>query len=250
MIEIRFTNQVRNGYLLSIDPQTNNTIVLNRYCVADWLGVTGLSLWQDTFWVAKGQEVFYCDRQTLAQTMFTRLAYPVTGIAVDETTVYVSCQKSGYIHLFDRVTGDRTGKFPQPGVGTQTLTIVDDALWVCDRAEQTVYCLDRTTGKIQFSALTPFSSPTGIGFTPGTDADEPTCYIVYADEEPYIRDDPNAKDPYQLTFRDRTFIHPLYIHHNVFDRHSQLRLRSPVIQHPTQTRKFLIRRFSHQSYSV
>jgi Transglutaminase-like superfamily len=202
------------GYLLSIDPQTNNTIVINPYCVADWLDVTSLSIWQDTIWIAKGQEVFCCNRQTLAQTSFTRLPYPVTGVAVCETTVYVSCQKSGYIHLFDRATSNPTGKFPQPGVGTETLTIVDDALWVCDRAEQTVYCLDRTTGKIQFSALTPFSSPTGIAFAPAENEDEQTCYIVYADEEPYIRDDPNSKDPYQLTFRDRTFIHPLYIHHN------------------------------------
>jgi Transglutaminase-like superfamily len=208
------------GYLLSIDPRTNNTIVLNPYCLADWLDVTGLSLWQETIWVAKGQEVFCCARQSLAQTSFTRLPYPVTDIAVSETTVYVSCQKSGYIHLFDRATGNSTGKFPQPGVGTETLTIVNDALWVCDRAEQTVYCLDRTTGKIQFSALTPFSSPTGIAFTPATDEDEQTCYIVYADEEPYIRDDPNSRDPYQLTFRDRTFIHPLYIHHNATEHYT------------------------------
>jgi Transglutaminase-like superfamily len=210
------------GYLLSIDPDTNNTIVLNPSCVADWLNVTGLSIWQDRIWITKGQEVCYCvgvaspqeNRQTLTQTSFTRLPYPVTGIAVCETTVYVSCQKSGYIHLFDRSTGDLTGKFPQPGVGTETIALVGENLWVCDRAEQTVYCLDRTTGKIQFSALTPFSSPTGIAFAPAADRDEPTCYIVYADEEPYIRDDPNSKDPYQLTFRDRTFIHPLYIHHN------------------------------------
>jgi Transglutaminase-like superfamily len=223
-----FSIDTVRGYLLSIDPQTNNTIVLNPYCVADWLDVTGLSIWQDTIWIAKGQEVCYCvgvaspleNRQTLSQTSFTRLPYPVTGIAVGETTVYVSCQKSGYIHLFDRATGNPICKFPQPGVGTETLTIVDDALWVCDRAEQTVYCLDRTTGKIQFSALTPFSSPTGIAFAPAKDEDEQTCYIVYADEEPYIRDDPNSKDPYQLTFRDRTFIHPLYIHHNAAEHYT------------------------------
>jgi transglutaminase-like putative cysteine protease len=199
------------GYLLSIDPRTNNTIVLNPDCVADWLDVTGLSLWQDTFWFGKGEEVGFSNRQTLTQTVFTRLLYPVTGVAVCESTVYVSCQKSGYIHSFDRTTGEQTGKFPQPGVGTETMTVVDQMLWVCDRAEQTVYCLDRTTGAIQFSALTPFSSPTGIAFDPVADRQEPTCYVVYADEEPYIRDDPNAKDPFQLTFRDRTFIHPLYI---------------------------------------
>jgi hypothetical protein len=127
------------GYLLSIDPRTNNTIILNPYCVADWIDVTGLALWEDTIWLAKGQEVVCCNRQTLTQTIFTRLFYPVNGVAVCESTVYISSQKSGYIHAFDRTTGEQTGKFSQPGVGTETLTIVDDALWVCDRAEQTAY---------------------------------------------------------------------------------------------------------------
>ncbi|PSB58222.1 transglutaminase domain-containing protein [Chamaesiphon polymorphus] len=202
------------GYLVRIDPHTNNTIILNPHHVAEWIGVCGFSVWEDTFWFAKGQEAIWCDRNTLTPTVFTRLPYPVTGVAVCDSLVYVSCQKSGYIHIFDRTTGESTGRIPQPGVGCETLTVHDNALWVCDRAEQTVYCLDRTTGDIKFSALTPFSSPTGIAFYHPADEAEPICYVVYADEEPYIRDDPNAKSPYQLTFRDRTFIHPLYFHHD------------------------------------
>jgi transglutaminase-like putative cysteine protease len=202
------------GYLIGIDPHTKNTIVLNPHCVADWMGVSGLNLWDDTFWFAKGQEVLCCDRQTLTPTIFTRLPYPVNGVAVWESIVYASCQKSGYIHVFERSTGEMIARLPQPGVGTETMTVVDEMLWICDRTEQTVYCLDRTTGEIQFSALTPFSSPTGIAFYLPTDGQKPVCYIAYADEEPYIRDDPNARFPYQLTFRDRTFIHPLYIQHN------------------------------------
>ncbi len=202
------------GYLLSVDPDTNNTIVLNPHQVSDWMGVTGLSLWQDKFWFAREQEVFRCDRQTLTPTLFTRLPYPVAGVAVWESTVYVSCQKSGYIHVFERSTGERVGRFAQPGVGTETLTVFNDALWVCDRTEQTVYSLDPATGAVQFRALTPFSDPTGIAFYAPRLEQEPVCYISYADEEPYIRDDPNAEFPYELTFRDRTFIHPLYLHHN------------------------------------
>lgn len=210
------------GYLVSIDPHTNNTTILNPHHVADWIGVTGLTVWEDTLWFAKGQDVMWCNRQILAPTVFTRLPYPVSGVAVCDALVYVSCQKSGYIHIFDRATGAATGRFPQPGIGCETLTIHHDALWVCDRDEQTVYCLagvaspseHRTTGEIQLSALTPFSSPTGIAFYPSAAGSEPTCYVAYADEEAYIRDDPNAKSPYQLTFRDRTFIHPLYIYHD------------------------------------
>jgi hypothetical protein len=59
------------GYLVSIDPDTNNTIILNPLHVSDWIGVTGLTLWEDTFWFAKGQEVLSCDRQTLVPTIFT-----------------------------------------------------------------------------------------------------------------------------------------------------------------------------------
>jgi transglutaminase-like putative cysteine protease len=202
------------GYLISVDPDTNNTIILNPHQVSGWVDATGLSLWKNKFWFAKGQEVFWCDRQTLTPTLFTRLPYPVTGVAVWESSVYVSCQKSGYIQIFEQSTRERVGRFPQPGVGTETMTVLDDALWVCDRTEQTVYCLDRTTGDIQFSALTPFSNPTGIAFYASEEGQKPICYISYADEEPYIRDDPNSEFPYELTFRDRTFIHPLYIHHN------------------------------------
>jgi hypothetical protein len=208
------------GYLLAVNPRTNNTTVLNPHHVSGWIGVNGLTLWQEMFWFTKGQEVLYCDRHTLIPTVFTRLPYPVTGVAVWETTVYVSCQKSGYIHLFDRDSGEPLERIPQPGVGTETLTVFKNNLWVCDRAEQTVYCLDLTTGAIQFSALTPFPSPTGIAFYASEPDQEPICYVAYADEEPYIRDNPNAEFPYQITFRDRTFIHPLHIHYNASEHYT------------------------------
>jgi len=201
------------GYLVAIDPHTDNTVILNPHQLEDkdWLDVVGLSLWEETFWFARDQEVFWCDRTTLKPTGFARLPYPVNGVAVWDTTVYVSSQKSGYIHLFDRNTGAPTGKFPQPGVGQETLAINEHGLWVCDQEEQTVYRLDRETGTIQLSALTPFTSPTGITFYPDA-AGQLTCYVAYANEEPYVRDNPNSTSPYELTFRDRTFIHPLYLY--------------------------------------
>ncbi|MGF1604321.1 MAG: transglutaminase domain-containing protein [Thermosynechococcaceae cyanobacterium] len=207
------------GYLISIHPRTNNTIILNPHHIGDWQDVRGLAQSQDVFWFAKGQDVFWCPRSTLELTLFAHLPYPASGVAVHDSTVYVSCQKSGYIHCFDRSTGQPLDKFPQPGVGSETLTVANGQLWVCDRDEQTVYCLDLITGKIQFSALTPFSSPTGIAFF-AAKGQEPMCYVLYTDEEPYIRDDPNAESPYELTFRDRTFIHPLYFHHRQADHYT------------------------------
>jgi transglutaminase-like putative cysteine protease len=213
------TDSVR-GYLIKIDPLTNNTVILNPHNLADWTGVTGLAYQDGTLWFGKDQEVLtwgglqpaFAQADLPAPSLFTHLPYPVNGVAVWKGMVYVSCQKSGYIHGFDPQTGELQLRFPQPGVGSAALTVTEAGLWVCDRTEQMVYCLDPTTGAVQFSALTPFSSPTGITFySPGLGQD-PICYVAYADEEPYIRDDPNSASPYQLTFRDRTFIHPLYLY--------------------------------------
>ncbi|MGD1952405.1 MAG: transglutaminase domain-containing protein [Leptolyngbyaceae cyanobacterium] len=223
-----FSIDTVRGYLISIDPQTNNTVILNPHQLEDkeWINAVGLSLSGDTFWFAKDEEVFWCDRASADAssrtnpTFFAKLPYPVSGVAVWENTVYVSCQKSGYIHLFDQTTGEPIEKFPQPGVGEETLTANKDGLWVCDKTEQTVYCLDSTTGEIQLSALTPYGSPTGIAFYQPNAEQDPICHIVYADEEPYIRDNPNAESPYELTFRDRTFIHPLYFHTNQTDHYT------------------------------
>jgi transglutaminase-like putative cysteine protease len=202
------------GYLLRLDPRTGNTTVLNPRQVKDWVDTTDLCLVGDRLWFTRDCQVFCCDRLTLTPTLFAELPYPVNGIAVWESLVYVTCQKSGYIHSLAVGTGDLVAKFPQPGVGTETLCVDGDRLWVCDRLEQTVYCLDRATGEICYSALTPFTSPTGIAFCPGT-AGQNICYISYAQDEPYLRDDPNGEadggDPYQLAWRDRTFVHPLYI---------------------------------------
>jgi transglutaminase-like putative cysteine protease len=205
-------DQIR-GYLLEIDLDSQNTTIRNPHNVSDWIGATGLAIGSDRFWFANGQTVFWCDRESLQLTVFAELPYGVDGVAVWESTVYVTSQKSGYIHLYDRDTGKLITKWPQPGVGPENLTVTDAALWVCDRVEQTVYRLNRTTGTIELSALTPFPGPTAIAFYPQGKGKTPLCYVAYAAEEPYIRDDPNGESPYQLTFRDRTWIHPLYLDH-------------------------------------
>ena len=225
------------GYLVEVDVVTNNTTVLNPFQVADWIGAMGIAIApansesgnseSPTVWFTKGTSVFRVPLNALltepadglteeaegAVEAFVNLSSPVDGIAVDDTHVYVSCQKTGRIYIYEQQSERLVKTFSQPGVGIENMTLTEDALWVCDRTEQTVYCLDKTTGEIRYSALTPFTSPTGIVFYPEDNGKE-TCYVSYANEEAYIRDDPNAADPYQLTFRDRTFIHPLHIHHD------------------------------------
>jgi transglutaminase-like putative cysteine protease len=98
----------------------------------------------------------------------------------------------------------------------------DEELWVCDRTEQTVYCMDRATGAVNFSILTPFASPSALAFHPDPQTGEPLLYVAYCDEEVYIRDDPNSpEDPYEVAFRDRTFLHPLHFYYDA-DKHYTL----------------------------
>jgi len=199
------------GYVVEVIPETDSTTILNPHAIENWVGSSGLAIWQDTVWAVRDRYVFCSDTAFSVATVFAELPYDANGVAVWEDKVYVTCEKAGYIYVYGRESGSLIGKLPQPGIGKENLTARADGLWVCDRSEQTIYHLDRETGEIQLSILTPFPSPTAIAFL---DQEEGSaiCYVSYANEEAYIRDDPNADSPFQLTFRDRTFIHPLYFH--------------------------------------
>ncbi|MFE4105088.1 transglutaminase domain-containing protein [Almyronema epifaneia] len=197
------------GYLLRIDPTTSNATIINGRSTEPFLDATGIALWEDTLWVARGHELLSCSRHQLEPQLFTTLPYPINGVAVWGTTLYVTCQKAGYIFVLNRETGRQITKFPAPGIGVENITVWEEYLWLCDQTEQTVYCLDRATGDVLMSVLTPFASPTGIAVLPNAKPDSGKLWVAYTFEEPYIRDDPNSENPHQLTFRDRTFIHAL-----------------------------------------
>jgi transglutaminase-like putative cysteine protease len=202
------------GHLLEIDPESDNTKIVNTHQVRDFTDVTGLAIWEDTLWVTRDNSIYLCNLGTLALEHFVTLPYTADGIAVWDSTIYISCQKMGSILIFDRNTRRQITKFYAPGLGVENLAVSEETLWVCDDLEQTVYCIDRATGEVQFSVLTPFESPRGIAIHKNTDTDKETLYVAYASEEPYIRDNPNADPNHELTYRDRTFIHPLHYHYN------------------------------------
>jgi transglutaminase-like putative cysteine protease len=201
------------GHLLEIDPLTDNSRILNPHQVREFQEVTGLAIWEDTLWVTRGNSVYLCKLNSLGLEHFVTLPYTADGVAVWESTVYVSCQRLGYILIFDRETKKEITRFYAPGVGRENLAVSAETLWICDRTEQTVYSMDRATGEVRFSLLTPFASPTGIAIEGYSPTNQDTLYVAYSSEEPYIRDNPNADPNHQLTYRDRTFIHPLYYHH-------------------------------------
>ena len=206
------------GYVLQVDCANDNTTVLNPLNIKQFVDAQGLAIWGEQVWFVQDNRVYWCTLQDFTPRQFVTLPYPVNGVAVWHSTVYITCQKAGYILVYDATTGKRITQFAAPGVGEENLTVRDEELWVCDRIEQTVYCMDRATGTINYSILTPFDSPCALAFhpAPAGEGDSKDClYVAYAGEEAYIRDDPNNLDnPYQLTFRDRTFIHPLYFYRN------------------------------------
>lgn len=209
------------GYVLRVDCRTDSTTVLNSRQMEAFRYASGLALWEQQIWFGLDQQVFWCDRTDFEPQLFTELDYPVDGVAVWQSTVYVSSQKLGYIVVFDRKTGRQITRFSLPGVGRARLTVRGEELWICDDQERTVYCMDRGTGEVQFSAITPYAAPTGLAFHPDPNGGPDILYVAYAEEEFYIRDDPNdEEDQKELTTRDRTFIHPLHIHYDTQRRYT------------------------------
>ncbi|BAY85388.1 transglutaminase-like protein [Calothrix parasitica NIES-267] len=203
----------RLGHLLQIDPTNDNTKILNSHQTQEFMDITGLALWEDTLWLTRDNCVYSCKLDSLGLEHFATLPYPANGVAVWGSTVYVSCERLGKIIVFNRDTGKEIARFYAPGVGVENLAVTEETLLACDTVEQSVYFLDRATGEIQFSVLTPFESPTGIALH--TDSNnKQSLYLSYSSEEPYIRDNPNAEPNHELTYRDRAFIHPLNYHFN------------------------------------
>ena len=197
------------GYLLRIEPRTGNTQILNSREAEAFEGATGVAHWQGKVWIARDHEILVTPLDTIQLTPVVTLPYPADGVAVWQNTLYVSCKKAGYIFVFDGDSGHRITQFFAPGMSIENLSVWGDYLWVCDQVEQSVYALDRATGEILVRMLTPFPTPTGLAVPPGLTPEGGVLWVAYANEEPYVRDNPNAEVPFELTFRDRTLLHRL-----------------------------------------
>ena len=206
----------RNGYLLEIDPITDNTKILNSKNTADFIGVTGIAIADNILWFTRNEYVYFCnlENNSWQPELFIKLYEPLDGIAIWHNTVYLTCQRTGEILIYNRLNGEKITHFYLPGIGTSYITLKEEEIWLTDDIEQTVYCLERATGETIFSVLTPFESPTGLTFYYDEKIGEEVLYVAYANREVYIRDNPNAEPNYELQYRDRTFIHPLYFYYN------------------------------------
>ena len=211
------------GYLLQIDPATGNTTILNPRQVIKFQGATGLAIWEQQLWLTQDQQVWIGELANSASSSeaglagdwalkpFVHLPYAVDDVAVWDQTVYITCKKAGRIFVYDAESGERITQFALPGIGTAKISVAGGLLWLCDQLEQTVYGLDRGTGEVLVNVLTPYASPTGIWAPPETTHESGSLWLTYAFDEPYVRDNPNQPEfPYELTFRDRTFLHCLH----------------------------------------
>lgn len=211
----------RNGYLLQIDPETDNTTILNTRNWSDFVGATGLAITGDILWFTRGESVYCCSliTQDFEPQLFLHLDCDLDGIAVAGATIYLTSQRQGKILVYDRDRITKITHFYAPGIGLENITVKSEEIWLTDTLEQTVYCLDRATGETIFSVLTPFASPTGLAFNLNDQGQE-ILYVAYADQEIYIRDNPNAEPNYELQDRDRTFIHPLYFYYDPKEKYA------------------------------
>ncbi|MBE9111315.1 transglutaminase, partial [Nodosilinea sp. LEGE 07298] len=180
------------GYLLRVDPKTDQIEILNSAQAEAFYGVTGVACWQNQLWFCRDHTVYTTALDNIQPTPVLTLPYPANGVAVWENTLYVSCKKGSCIFICDRNSGQRITQFPAPGIGIENISVWGDYLWVCDQVEQTVYCLDRATGELIVKMLTPFATPTGLAVPPHTTPESGTVWVAYANEEPHIREDPNG----------------------------------------------------------
>ena len=202
----------RNGYLLEIDPLSDHTRILNSSNTSDFIGATGIAITDETLWFTSDENVYYCSlkEKTWQPQLFTRLSYPADGIAVWGSTVYITCQKTGEILIYNRQTQEKITHFYTVGIGIENITVKEEEIWLTDDLEQTVYCLERATGEVIFSILTPFEYPKGLTFYTDPHTQKEILYVCYGGEEVYIRDNPNVHPNHELQYRDRTLLHPLH----------------------------------------
>lgn len=208
----------RNGYLLQINPQNSDVQIVNNSYWEDFIGAKGLCLTEEEIWFITRESVCFCpikwengkvEITSPPQKAFL-MSYTGNGIAIYENTVYVTSYRAGRILIYEKSTGKEITYFYAPGIGEENIFVKEDEIWLSDQLEQTVYCLDRATGKLKYSLLTPFESPTALAFYEDKETGNPVLYVGYTDQEPYIRDNPNVEPNHELLYRDRTFIHPLY----------------------------------------
>jgi transglutaminase-like putative cysteine protease len=217
----------RSGRVAVVDPQTDDTVVVNEGYAQQFVGARGLAISGGRMWST-----------TSAGIMCWPLATDGRRVA-GPAELFASCQDAqgiavvgGVVYTVHDRSGDRTARvearhldgeldqvWPIHGIGRRAICATDDALWVVSDAEQTLYCLDRQTGEELFRAVTPQELPTAVLAQPeATPADPGELLVAYYSDEPFIADDPWSQPNWVLRYRDRALVAPMHLWHDAPNR--------------------------------
>ncbi|MEN9260147.1 MAG: transglutaminase family protein [Thermostichus sp. HHBFW_bins_43] len=209
------------GYLVQM--RGHNTILLNPHHVQTFQDAYGLCLEEDAeqlwIWLSRNQDLEgqilriplqALERHGSLQNFQVCTApYPIEGIALWKDAdsgaqcLYATCYQREKILRLDPGTGKVLQEMPAPGIGREQLAVRGDYLWVSDRIEETIYVLERQSGRELARILTPCRGPTGLTHW------QEQLWVAYAHEEAFIHDNPNAPDPLSVALRDKTGVAPL-----------------------------------------
>ncbi|MBD2682914.1 MULTISPECIES: transglutaminase domain-containing protein [Nostoc] len=200
------------GYIATVD-SSNNTTIINSGQTDYFRYASGLDYYHHQIWYTKNKRVLRIqDDFSSEPEVFAVLNPRVSGVVVTKTEVYV-VTTTNRIYVFENTQSAGTPQpireYDSPGADVDDITFHDGHLWVCDSAEQTIYCLDPNTGKVKYNFLVPFESPKGIAFS------KDQLYVGYSNEEAVIKDD-GAGETLDLVMKkkSRNFIHRLLFQHN------------------------------------
>ncbi len=210
------------GRLALVDPETDDTRVVNDGMTEVFVGAGGLALVDGVLWFTTAAGLHRAPWSGPGSAPEpARLGRPELVLALaGATAVAVSGDR---VHLVrGRTLEVRAASEPAEvlarvelsGIGVKGIAATPDALWLSDDLEQTVYCLDPITLATRFMVVTPLERPTAIAARrlPGESSD--TLHVAYYENEPYLKDDPWVDPSWVVRYRDRALIHQLRVHHD------------------------------------
>ncbi|MGB7979352.1 MAG: transglutaminase-like domain-containing protein [Candidatus Nanopelagicales bacterium] len=205
----------RTGRLALVDPETDDTRLVNDGRCEPLLAASGLALTGGSLWFTTGAGLLRADWTD------AHLGDPELVLAVEGALAVAGWDDHLYLvrgHVLQvRAIGEPGRVLTEvelPGIGRKGISATADALWLTDDLEQTVYCLDRRTLEVRFMVVTPFEGPTAIVARPSPDGAADVLHVAYFESEPYLKDDPWSDLVWAVRYRDRALIHQLRVHHD------------------------------------
>jgi hypothetical protein len=212
----------RTGRLALVDPGTDDTRVVNDGMADRFVGARGLALVGPDLWFTTADGLHRADWRPAGPSL-PALGEPELVLGVPGATAVAGwgdrlyLVRDGRLEVRDAATRAVLGDpVPLPGIGGKGIAATAESLWLTDDLEQAVYCLDRTTLRLRFTAVALLEGPTAIAARPGRDDD--VLHVAYYEDEPYLKDNPWIDPCWEVRYRDRALVHQLRVRHDRQER--------------------------------